>query len=174
MSTGADNFEHEDMASAAMEHCRRHTRRIDLRMFKQGAREMSLGLKMHLTEGNIRDLFTQADSDKDGYITFLDALRAMRAPVPRWQKLKQREWADNMARSVEVQEWNKLVNQGVLSLTWRQVAERVQTRGASLTYGFAGDVHHIVDNRVKAPFAVFEVASRRRAAKKLKNHLAGQ
>ena len=154
------------MASAVMEHCRRNTRRVDLRKFQQGAREMSLGLNMRLSEGNIRDLFKQADSDQDGYITFLDALRAMSSPVPRWKKMKQREFADNMSRSVEVQQWALLTNKGIMSLTWQQLAQRVQARSASLTYGFAGDVHHIVDSRVKAPFATFEVASRRRALRR--------
>ena len=37
--------------------------------------------------------------------------------------------------------------QGVLSMTWLRLAEQVQTRNCSLTYGSAGDVHHVVDNR---------------------------
>lgn len=128
---------------------------------------MGLGLNMQLSEGNIKDLFAQADSDQDGYITFLDVLRAMRAPVTRWKRMKQREFADNMARSVDVQKWNLLVNRGTMSLTWRQLIQRAQTRSASLTYGpLAGDVHDIVDNRVKAPFPMFEVSSRRRALRR--------
>jgi Ca2+-binding EF-hand superfamily protein len=36
---------------------------------------MSHGLNLRLSDANIKDLFLQADTDKDGYITFLDALR---------------------------------------------------------------------------------------------------
>jgi len=59
-----DNFEHNEMAGGVMEHCRQHTRRFDLRKFQAGARDMSHGLALRLSEANIKDLFKQADSDK--------------------------------------------------------------------------------------------------------------
>ena len=158
-----DNFQPQEMAAAVMAHCQRHTRRLDLRMFQAGARNLSLGLDLRLSEANIKDLFVQADTDRDGYITFLDALRALRLPVGRWEKLKRQEWHLNGSLPLEVQRTNQERNAGILSLTWLQIAQRVQARQASLGYGTASDVHHIVDNKIRAAFPEFEVASRRRA-----------
>jgi|LauGreDrversion2_3_1035106.scaffolds.fasta_scaffold118728_2 hypothetical protein len=59
-----DNFEHKDMAAAIMKYETRHTRRLDLRKFQASARDMSRGLDLRLSEANIKDLFSQADSDK--------------------------------------------------------------------------------------------------------------
>ena len=51
--------------------------------------------------------------------------------------------------------------EGVLSLTWLQLARRLKHRASSLTFGAtAGDVHQIVDSRVAAPFPAFEHYSR--------------
>lgn len=59
-----DNFEHKDMAAAVIKYESRHTRRLDLRKFQASARDMSRGLDLRLSEANIKDLFSQADSDK--------------------------------------------------------------------------------------------------------------
>ena len=159
-----DNFEHKDMAAAVIKHESRHTRRLDLRKFQAGARDMSLGLNLRLSEANIKDLFSQADSDKvfsclsdfafslacafqrrspslcaaaqrscvswdlqvsaltakisttflpnqDGYITFLDALRALRSKSSHWERAKRNEFSRNGTLPVETQRWNRAMNQ---------------------------------------------------------------
>jgi hypothetical protein len=65
---------------------------------------------------------------QDGYITFLDALRALRSkPAGQWEKLKRLEWSRNGSLPVDVQRFNKVLNkvrrerveeEGVMESAW--------------------------------------------------------